>query len=402
MARSLVIVESPAKARTINRYLGKDYMVKSSIGHIRDLPTGGKASDPKARAKEAAKTRKLSVKAKDDLRKQRAARNSCVGWAWIRSTTGKRLRDPARKRKSGRRAAQARREIGPDLSRYRPRPRRRGDCVAPAGNDRRRSRSLSPRRIQRNHAQSHPGSVRQTRPSTSNRVNAQQARRFLDRVVGFELSPLLWAKVARGLSAGRVQSVAVRLIVEREREIRAFMPEEYWEAFADWSGARRRRGVSLPGVEGPRRELRPDQRRAADDAMARLRGKPFAVRSREDQPTTRRPNRAVHHVYAATGREHAAGFSVKKTMTMAQRLYEAGYITYMRTDSTNLSTDAVASVRENIEKEYGEQYLPEQANAYASKAAAQEAHEAIRPSNVGTAPIDAESAWSTMPFVSTK
>ena len=392
MARSLVIVESPAKARTINRYLGKDYIVKSSIGHIRDLPTGGKTSDPKARAKEAAKTRKLSPKAKETYRKQRA-RTQLVrrmgvdpehNWKATYEILPGKEKVVEELRKLAEKSDQI--YLATDLD-------REGEAIAwhlkeTIGGDPDRYRRVVFNEITRKAIQeafANPTSI------DASRVSAQQARRFLDRVVGFELSPLLWAKVARGLSAGRVQSVAVRLIVEREREIRAFIPEEYWEAFADLkrptSGPDKDDEIYRFQVFKDRGEnYRPTTAAQSDDAMSRLRGKPFTVASREDRPTTTRPNAPFITSTLQQAASTRMSFSVKKTMMMAQRLYEAGYITYMRTDSTNLSSDAVASVREYIEKEFGAKYLPEQPNAYASKAAAQEAHEAIRPSNVGTVP----------------
>ncbi len=386
MARSLVIVESPAKARTINRYLGKDYVVKSSIGHIRDLPTGGKASDPKARAKEAAKTRKLSPKAKETYRKRRA-RDQLVrrmgvdperDWAATYEVLPGKEKVVDELRKLAEKSDEI--YLATDLD-------REGEAIAwhlkeTIGGDPQRYRRVVFNEITRKAIQeafAHPTSI------DTSRVSAQQARRFLDRVVGFELSPLLWAKVARGLSAGRVQSVAVRLIVEREREIRAFVPEEYWEAFAD---------LARSGEESHRFQIfkdrgenyRPVNAAQSDDAMRRLRGQPFTVTSRDDKPTSTRPNAP----YITSTLQQAAStrlsFSVKKTMTMAQRLYEGGYITYMRTDSTNLSNDALEAVREYIEKQFGAKYLPERPNTYTSKAAAQEAHEAIRPSNVNTPP----------------
>jgi DNA topoisomerase I len=392
MARSLVIVESPAKARTINRYLGKDYVVKSSIGHIRDLPTGGKTSDPKARAKEAAKTRKLSPKAKETYRKQRA-RTQLVrrmgvdpehNWKATYEILPGKEKVVEELRKLAEKSDQI--YLATDLD-------REGEAIAwhlkeTIGGDPDRYRRVVFNEITRKAIQeafANPTTI------DASRVSAQQARRFLDRVVGFELSPLLWAKVARGLSAGRVQSVAVRLIVEREREIRAFIPEEYWEAFADLkrpnSGPDNDDEIYRFQVFKDRGEnYRPTSAAQSDDAMSRLRGKPFTVASREDRPTTTRPNAPFITSTLQQAASTRMSFSVKKTMMMAQRLYEAGYITYMRTDSTNLSSDAVASAREYIEKEFGAKYLPEQPNAYASKAAAQEAHEAIRPSNVGTVP----------------
>ncbi|MCX7063323.1 MAG: type I DNA topoisomerase, partial [Proteobacteria bacterium] len=350
MARSLVIVESPAKARTINRYLGKDYIVKSSIGHIRDLPMGGKASDPKARAKEAAKTRKLSVKAKETYRKQRA-RDQLVRRMGV---------DPEHN-------WQATYEILPGKEKV----------VDDARYRRVVFNEITRKAIQ--DAFANPTAI------DVSRVSAQQARRFLDRVVGFELSPLLWAKVARGLSAGRVQSVAVRLIVEREREIRAFVPDEYWEAFADLRRAGDAEIYRFQVARDRGENYRPVSAAQSDEAMARLRGKAFKVESREDRPTTTRPSAPFITSTLQQAASTRLSFSVKKTMMMAQRLYEGGYITYMRTDSTNLSSDAIGAAREFIEKQFGAAYVPEQPNVYASKAAAQEAHEAIRPSNVTTA-----------------
>ena len=232
MARSLVIVESPAKARTINRYLGKDYLVKSSVGHIRDLPAGARASGRTDAASRSRAVRKGRASGPPTRRCGRGG-NSCSGWASIRTGVGARPTKscPARRRSSA--SSRSWRERPTGLSRYRPRPR--GEAIAwhlkeVIGGDPARFRRVVFNEITRRAIQDafeNPGEIDQ------NRVNAQQARRFLDRVVGFEVSPLLWAKVARGLSAGRVQSVAVRLVVEREREIRAFEPEEYWEVFAD-------------------------------------------------------------------------------------------------------------------------------------------------------------------------
>ena len=213
------------------------------------------------------------------------------------------------------------------------------------------------------------------------RVQAQQARRFLDRVVGFMVSPLLWAKVARGLSAGRVQSVAVRLIVEREREIHAFVPEEYWELHADLATADKTE-VRFQVVKYEGKNFRPSSQEETEKAIAVLEKAGYTVSRREDKPTKKRP---LAPFITSTLQQNAStqlGFSVKKTMTMAQRLYEAGYITYMRTDSTNLSNEAVTQCRSYIDKNFGKKYLPEQPNVYSSKAGAQEAHEAIRPSNV--------------------
>ncbi|MGK0418149.1 MAG: DNA topoisomerase-1 [Halopseudomonas sp.] len=214
-----------------------------------------------------------------------------------------------------------------------------------------------------------------------NRVNAQQARRFLDRVVGYMVSPLLWQKIARGLSAGRVQSVAVKLIVDREREIRAFIPEEFWEVHAL---------LNTPQSQSMRFEVakqngetfRPINKAQTDKALALLKDADYSVTKREDKPTSSKPNAPFITSTLQQAASTRLGFGVKKTMMMAQRLYEAGYITYMRTDSTNLSADAIGMARGYIEKNFGAKYLPEKPNVYSSKDGAQEAHEAIRPSDV--------------------
>jgi DNA topoisomerase-1 len=218
-----------------------------------------------------------------------------------------------------------------------------------------------------------------------NRVDAQQARRFLDRVVGYMVSPLLWEKVARGLSAGRVQSVAVRLVVEREQEIRAFVPEEYWTVFADLQASKSEQvpfEVKKQGDEA----FKPLNEAQAMAAVKVLQQSTYKVVSREDKPTQSKPSAPFITSTLQQAASTRLGFGVKKTMMMAQRLYEAGYITYMRTDSTNLSKDAVEACREYILDSYGEKYLPEGPVLYSSKEGAQEAHEAIRPSSVTVLP----------------
>ncbi|HEY5646514.1 MAG TPA: type I DNA topoisomerase, partial [Pseudomonadales bacterium] len=384
MARSLVIVESPAKAKTINRYLGNDFIVRSSVGHIRDLPVGGKAADPKARAQEAAKTRKLSPKEREAYKKERARRQLVRRMGvdpdhhW--QATYEIL--PGKEKVIGELTKLAEKAdaiyLATDFD-------REGEAIAwhlreTIGGDPTRYRRVVFNEITRKaiaEAFESPGEL------DMDQVRAQQARRFLDRVVGFELSPLLWSKVARGLSAGRVQSVAVRLVVEREREIRAFVPEEYWEVFADLSRAGDD-NLRFQLVKDGEDNFRPDNEKAANEALARLKQRSFTVSSREDRPTRTRPGAPFITSTLQQAASTRLGFSVKKTMTMAQRLYEAGYITYMRTDSTNLSAEAVSTCRDYIAEKHGTSYLPEKPNTYAAKKDAQEAHEAIRPSNVGT------------------
>lgn len=212
-------------------------------------------------------------------------------------------------------------------------------------------------------------------------VNAQQARRFMDRVVGFMVSPLLWKKVARGLSAGRVQSVAVKLLVEREREINAFVPEEFWDIHAN-TKTKDKSDFKLLVAQKDGVAFKPVNETETKAAISVLENASYEVCKREDRPTKSKPSAP----YITSTLQQAAstrlGYGVKKTMMLAQRLYEAGYITYMRTDSTNLSAEAVDAVRDFIGSEFGDKYLPAKPITYGSKEGAQEAHEAIRPSDV--------------------
>ena len=385
MGKSLVIVESPAKAKTINKYLGPDFIVKSSIGHIRDLPTSGSGSsksDTKERAAQAARTRKMAPEEKAAYKKQNA-RQQLVRRMGI---------DPDRGWAANYQILPGKEKVVSELTKLAANSDaiylatdldREGEAIAwhlkeAIGGDPARYQRVVFNEITK---KAITEAFKQPSKLDMDRVNAQQARRFLDRVVGFMVSPLLWAKVARGLSAGRVQSVAVRLIVEREREIRAFVPEEYWEIHADLATAggedirfqvRRQNG----------KEFRPCEEAAAMAAVAALQKLSYAVSKREDKPTR---SKAPTPFITSTLQQAAStrlGFSVKKTMMMAQRLYEAGYITYMRTDSTNLSADAVEACRAYIGANFPQQYLLEKPRLFSSKEGAQEAHEAIRPSDV--------------------
>ncbi|EED36866.1 DNA topoisomerase I [Luminiphilus syltensis NOR5-1B] len=385
MGKSLVIVESPAKAKTINKYLGSDFIVKSSVGHIRDLPTsgGGATSDPKERAAQAAITRKMAPeeKQKYQARKKRDQLVRRMGvdpdddWsARYEVLPGKEkvvneLKKLAKSSDAIYLATDLDREgeaiawhlqeaIGGDISRY----------------QRVVFNEITKKAIQA--AFEHPGQL------DTNRVNAQQARRFLDRVVGFEVSPLLWAKIARGLSAGRVQSVAVRLVVEREREIRAFVPEEYWEVHAHLL-REKSDPIAFEVKRYQGKKFAPKEEAEAMAAVASLRDADYKVSALEARKTSSKPPAPFITSTLQQAASTRLGFSVKKTMTMAQRLYEAGYITYMRTDSTNLSADAIASCRDYIKGKFPAAYLPESPIRYSAKEGAQEAHEAIRPSEVG-------------------
>ncbi len=385
MGKALVIVESPAKAKTINKYLGGDFIVKSSVGHIRDLPTSGSSvssTDPKERAAQAAKTRKMAPekKAQYQLKKSREQLIRRMGidpdnhWqANYQILPGKEkvvseLRQLAQKADTI--------YLATDLD-------REGEAIAwhlkeAIGGDESRYR-----RVVFNEITQSAISEAFKQPGTLDiaRVNAQQARRFLDRVVGFMVSPLLWAKVARGLSAGRVQSVAVRLVVEREREIRAFIPEEFWEIHAELAA----KDGTISRFEVKRwqdKGFRPKNELEAQTALDYLAQANYQVATRESKPTRSKPSAPFITSTLQQAASTRLGFSVKKTMTMAQRLYEAGHITYMRTDSTNLSKDAIEACRSYIKAHFPPSYLPAEPVKYSARDDAQEAHEAIRPSDV--------------------
>lgn len=374
MGKSLVIVESPAKAKTINKYLGNDFIVKSSVGHIRDLPVSGngKTSRSKTAVKKSTATDKKK-KAQEQL-VSRMGIDPEHGWKAHYETLPGKEKVVSELKKLAKEADTI--YLATDLD-------REGEAIAwhlreTLGGDDSRYRRVVFNEITKKaitQAFESPGRL------DMHRVNAQQARRFLDRIVGYMVSPLLWSKVARGLSAGRVQSVAVRLIVEREREIRAFIPEEYWDITAHLQN-QQQTPLSCMVAKKAGKNFRPGSKAETDVALAELNPADYQVADREDKPTTSRPGAP----YITSTLQQAAstrlGFSVKKTMTLAQRLYEAGHITYMRTDSTNLSQEAVSSCRDWIGQELGQKYLPEKPNLYSSKEGAQEAHEAIRPSNV--------------------
>ena len=387
MGRSLVIVESPAKAKTINKYLGKDFVVKSSFGHIRDLPSSGgeeaegeKRPKAKATAKKVTETQRIAAKA---IRAHAAlVRRMGVdpehGWeARYQVLPGKEkvlreLQEYAAKADTVYLATDRDREGEAIAWHLR-------ECI---GGDAKRFKRVTFSEITKTAIQE---AFRKSGELDMNGVNAQQARRFLDRVVGFMVSPLLWAKVARGLSAGRVQSVAVRLIVEREKEIRKFIPDEYWELFADLTASAplRAQVVRCKGEV-----FKPTAKAHIDEALAILENAAFTVVARDDKPARSFPSAPFITSTLQQASSVRLGFSVKKTMTLAQRLYEAGHITYMRTDSTNLSAEAVAACRSLIAEQFGARFVPEAPISYKSKANAQEAHEAIRPTDVAHREID--------------
>ncbi|MFQ5454855.1 MAG: type I DNA topoisomerase [Nitrospirota bacterium] len=357
MEKSLVIVESPAKARTISKYLGKDYIIKASIGHVKDLPGN-----------------RLGVDIDNGFRPEYViikGKNKVISEI---------------------------KKIGKKVDRIylAPDPDREGEAIAwhiaeeLNGNQKNIYRVLfneiTKRGIKR--AMESPGKI------DVKKVDAQQARRILDRIVGYKISPLLWEKVRRGLSAGRVQSIAVRFICEREREIEKFVSEEYWSITADLQ-AKKPPLLKAKLYRIDDREHKIENESQSNQIVEELKNKEFIVSKIEKKDKKRYP---VPPFITSRLQQEAARklkFTPKKTMMVAQQLYEgleigreglAGLITYMRTDSTRVSSDAVKEAREYISSNLGKEYLPGKAVVYKSKKDAQDAHEAIRPTSVFKTP----------------
>ncbi|QKO39395.1 type I DNA topoisomerase [Serratia marcescens] len=373
MGKALVIVESPAKAKTINKYLGSDYVVKSSVGHIRDLPTSGSASKKSADSTEDKAKKKVKKDEKAAL-VNRMGVDPYHGWKAHYEILPGKEKVVAELKSLAENADHI--YLATDLD-------REGEAIAwhlrevIGGDDKRFSRVVF-NEITKNAIQQ---AFKQPGELNIDRVNAQQARRFMDRVVGYMVSPLLWKKIARGLSAGRVQSVAVRLVVERERDIKAFVPEEYWELHADLL-AKGETALQMEVTHAHDKPFKPVNREQTHAAVKLLEKARYTVLDREDKPTSSKPGAPFITSTLQQAASTRLSFGVKKTMMMAQRLYEAGHITYMRTDSTNLSQDALNMVRDYIGDNFGDKYLPKAPNQYSSKENSQEAHEAIRPSDV--------------------
>jgi DNA topoisomerase-1 len=360
MARSLVIVESPAKAKTINKYLGRDYTVKASLGHVKDLPKKELGIDVENGFEPTYEVIPGKTKVVTALKK--AAKESDAVYL---------AADPDREGEA----------ICAHLAEVLGRTKaERKKIFRVLFNE------ITPKAIRA--AFEHPGQI------DLHLVDAQQARRVLDRLVGYKISPLLWDKVRRGLSAGRVQTVALRLIVEREREIRAFVPKEYWTIHALLEAG------EPPAFEAKLIKFKDEDIEIPNEAEAqrivaaveRARWQVAGVTQKEKRRYAPPPFTTSKLQQAAYNRLR---FTAKRTMMLAQRLYEGvelgeegsvGLITYMRTDSVRVSNDALAQVREWIGSSYGADYLPEKPNFYKSKKEAQEAHEAIRPTDVARTP----------------
>jgi DNA topoisomerase-1 len=351
--RSLVVVESPTKVKTIQKYLDGKFVVKASMGHVRDLPKSQLGVDPKKNFKPKYVVSPAKKKILDDLKK--AAEKAEALYV---------ATDPDREGEA----------IGWHLVQELPVDKKKVYRIT--------FNEITERAVKA--AFQHPGKI------DINKVDAQQARRVLDRLVGYSLSPLLWEKVQRGLSAGRVQSVAVKLIVDREREIQAFVPVEYWSLHARLRGRRPPEfTATLREVDGEKPVLGDEA--AVGNVVGGLDGAQWVVKSvtRGERRKNPAPPFITSTLQQDAGRK--LGFWAKKTMSIAQQLYEGidvggdgpvGLITYMRTDSVQVSQDAQAEARALVTSRFGAEYLPDSPPVYRSRGRAQEAHEAIRPADV--------------------
>lgn len=352
MADSLVIVESPAKAKTISKYLGRNYIVKASMGHVRDLPKSQTGVD----IENNFNPKYITIRGKGSVLKE--------------------LRDAAKKVKNIYLAAD---------------PDREGEAIAwhlayslnvePDSKCRVVFNEITKQAIQE--------SFKHPRAIDMDLVHAQQARRILDRLVGYNISPLLWKKVKKGLSAGRVQSVAVKLIIDRENEIKSFVPEEYWSITASLLKDKTSFEAKFYGINGKKKEL-PNEA-AVQQILQKIKDQPFVVKSVQRKERKRNP--AAPFITSSLQQEAARklNFRAAKTMMLAQQLYEGvelgkegitGLITYMRTDSTRISETARAEASAYIEKNFGKEYVGNQQSTSKQRTNVQDAHEAIRPTSI--------------------
>lgn len=354
--KNLVIVESPAKAKTISKFLGNDFIVMASMGHVRDLPKSSLGFDPNDNFKPKYQISTDKKKVITDLKKH-ISKDTTIYLAADEDREGEAIAwhlIPALKIEKN----PIKRIVFHEITK---------DAILKA--------------------------LENPRDVDQNLVDAQQARRILDRAVGYELSPLLWKKVRYGLSAGRVQSVAVRIIVDRENEIRAFVPEEYWKIKADFINPELK--AELAKENG--KTLKISNEKQALEIEASLKQGSYKLVDIEEKESTRNPAAPFTTSTLQQEASRKLGFSVKQTMIIAQQLYEGnvgnipnhtgGLITYMRTDSLNLSTVATTAAKAVIEEEYGKAYALNKPRVYTTKSkGAQEAHEAIRPVNLALRP----------------
>lgn len=365
MADYLVIVESPAKAKTIERYLGKKYKVKASMGHVRDLPKSQMGVD----TEHEYNPKYITIRGKGPVLKE--------------------LKQAAKKVKKIYLAAD---------------PDREGEAIAWHLAHSLNVDATSDCRVVFNEITKDAikESFKHPRSINMDLVDAQQARRILDRLVGYNISPLLWKKVKKGLSAGRVQSVAVRLIIDREKEIQKFEPEEYWSIKGIFKKQKEEFEASFYGIEGKKQDLKNEN--DVKDITKRIKGEKFKVQSVKRKERKRNP--AAPFTTSSLQQEAARklNFRAKKTMMLAQQLYEGidlgkqegtvGLITYMRTDSTRISETAQTEAKQYINEQYGKEYIGQNAKKQKSNSNTQDAHEAIRPTSTVRSPNKLKSVLS--------
>ena len=439
MARSLVIVESPAKAKTINKYLGRNYTVKASIGHVMDLPTKTigirlPGEDPSKKKSKRKKGAKKSAKAESKAPRI-SINDEKIFEPTLQIISGKGkvihdLRKAAHTAEAIYLAPDPDREgeaISAHLAMVLSKPSRFVEAEAPgrqngrgnedkdkdAANSKAAKRAAmdeelatdippaDPKKIFRvSFNEITPRAIRAAfehpRAIDNHLVDAQQARRVLDRLVGYKISPLLWDKVRRGLSAGRVQTVALRLIVEREVAIRAFVPQEYWTIHAMLDGGKPPL-FEAKLIKHKDADVEIKNQEAADKIVAAVSKAKWQVASVAQKEKKRNPPPPFTTSKLQQAAYNRLRYTAKRTMSLAQKLYEGvelgseglvGLITYMRTDSVHVSNDALEQVRELIPAKFGPNYLPEKPNFYKSKKDAEEAHEAVRPTDVSRTPED--------------
>lgn len=349
LSKTLVIVESPAKARSLNKFLGKKFIVKASMGHVRDLPKSQFGVD----VQKGFEPKYITIRGKGEIIKELKAAVKKVDRVLLASD-----------------------------------PDREGEAIAWHLTNLLDIDENSPCRIEFNEItkQAVQQAVKQPRPIDQNRVLAQQARRILDRLVGYNLSPLLWRKIKKGLSAGRVQSVAVRMICDRENEIRSFVPEEYWTLTAKLLKGRDTFEARLYRIGEDKAEV-PNETRMKE-ILDELNGVTYRVKTVTRREKLRHPAQAFTTSSMQQEAYRKLNFTARKTMMVAQQLYEGielgkegpvGLITYIRTDSTRIAPSALEEVRSFIAERFGSDYIPEQARQTAPTGRAQDAHEAIRP-----------------------
>lgn len=344
----MVIVESPTKARTLSRFLGKEYELEATMGHIKDLPKTKLGIDVEKNFKPEYILIERKIEAIEKIKK--AAKKA--GKIYLATD-----------------------------------PDREGEAIAAHVKDELNGKQISRIVFHEITKTAVEKAIKNPRAIDKNLVEAQIGRRVLDRLVGYKLSPLLWKKIRRGLSAGRVQSVTVRLIVEREREIEKFKPVEYWEIFCELKTPRAEQlVVKLIKIDDKKADIK--NKKTAEKAVSDLKKADYKVSDVKKREIKKNPYPPFTTSTVTQGCARLFFWSAKKTMSIAQKLYEEGLITYHRTDSTNISSLAIKKAREFIGKEFGENYLPEKARLFKTKSkVAQEAHEAIRPTKITRATI---------------